>query len=733
MCSLVLAATSSALFDRRPPTLTMHAPTPRTSTAVRCTPPLLLIALLGLAPACNQGIHDDFSTTDAGTSTSGETTAEGSSSGTTGGEETTAPGTTTTGGVEEPAPAVDWPTLECDSLVPSYCAFPFPNNVYTVAGDTPTGRQLALSKAVIPMASTGVHPEPDVWNQSDGFSPSLPAFAHMPDAVLHDAVPTPLTLEKSILPDSPTILLDTDTGELVPHFTEIDMSHVDPGKRALMVRPVVQLRESARYIVAIRDIQDSSGAAIAPSAAFKALRDLEPSDDPTVEERRPLYADIFQRLEAAGVARENLQLAWDYTIASKENVTGRLTHIRDDALAQVGDVGPEYTIKQIEWDSHEEIAARVTVNMTVPLYLDNPEAGGRFVLGPDGLPQQNGTAEYEILVLIPYAAYEGNPCPSLAYGHGLLGSKGQTQSGTFRRFANDFHYTLVGVDWIGMAGDDVGNIAGMLVSGQIDNWDTVADRGQQGILNFMLATRLLKGGVFGQDEQLAYGGSARPELNKAFPNIDTEDAYYFGNSQGGIFGGTLMAVHTDVTRGLLGVPGQPYNLLLHRSVDFTPYFVTLKVTYPDPMDLQMVLALMQILWDRSEPGGYTAYTREGNTLPNTPGHEVVLQVAMNDHQVTPFGAHVMARSIGAVNIAPVNRPVWGLEEVPSGHVGSAMIEWDYGLMDEPLLNVPPLANDDNPDPHGWPRSEPESQQMLDKFFREGVVDTFCDGPCKRDI
>ncbi|MCB9755800.1 MAG: hypothetical protein H6713_38205 [Myxococcales bacterium] len=683
---------------------------------------LLLTAALGLAAAgCNYEPHHDYSASDStnGSEVTGDlpTTGAETTDDTTHEDETTS-------GVEEPAPAVEWPHLECDPLVPSYCAFPFPNNVFTVAADTPTGRQVALPAGVIPTASGGAHPEPDVWSQSDGFSGSLPAMTHMPGAVLHDAIPGPTSIEKSMLDSSPTVLLDAETGERVPHYTELDASHTDPSKRALMIRPAVQLRESARYIVAIRDIRGQDGQPLAPTPEFKALRDLEPTSE-ELEQRRPLYADIFQRLEDAGVARDDLQLAWDYTVASRENVTGRLVHIRDDALAQVGQAGPAYQIKSIEYDTHEEIAARVLVDMTVPLYLDKPEAGGRFVLGPDGLPIQQGTAEYEVLVLIPYAAYEGHLSPSLAYGHGLLGSKDQTQSGTFRRFANDFHYVLIGVDWIGMSEDDLGNIAGMLVGGQIDNWDTVADRGQQGILNFMLATRMLKG-AFASDENIFYEGAARPDLHKALPAIDTENAYYFGNSQGGIFGGTLMAVYTDVTRGLLGVPGQPYSLLLHRSTDFTPYFVTLKQTFPDPIDLLMVLSLMQALWDRSEPGGYTAYMREGSALPNTPGHEVFLQVAMNDHQVSPFGAHVMARSIGAVNIAPVNRPVYGLEEAPSGYAGSGMIEWDYGLPDEPKTNTPPL---EGPDPHGWPRSEPESQLALDKFLREGVLESFCDGPC----
>ena len=43
---------------------------------------------------------------------------------------------------------------------------------------------------------------------------------------------------------------------------------------------------------------------------------------------------------------------------------------------------------------------------------------------------------------------------------------------------------------------------------------------------------------------------------------------YTGNSEGGIFGTVYMAVTQDVERGVLGVPGGPYAMLLPRSHDF---------------------------------------------------------------------------------------------------------------------------------------------------------------------
>lgn len=650
--------------------------------------------------------------------TEGATDATGTDSdGSTG---DTAPTTGDTGDtgdtLPEPEPAVDWPTLECDPLDPDYCLFPFPSNVYTAADPaTPTGRRVALTASSLPISSGGGMVDTAVFATLDGFAGGLPGMVHMPGATLK-GLPGPLSLERSVTTESPTIVLDAETGELVPHFTELDVSHGDDARRTLLIRPVTRPRDGARYIFAVRNVVDAADQPLPPSPAFAALRDRTPyPDDPSIDARRPLYADIFKRLADAGVPRDSLQIAWDFTVASAENTTGRLLHIRDDALAQVGSAGPAYTIESIEEDCHDNIALCVEGEMTVPLYLDKPGAGGRMPLDPQGVPTQNGTAVYPFTVLIPKSAFDKPSAPA-AYGHGLLGSRGQVGAGSFRDFAEQYNYILFAVDWIGMAEDDIVNIVGLLSEGRLHDFQTVVDRGQQGILNFMLATRLMLGD-FATDPSLVYQG--KPAL------FDTSTAYYFGNSQGGIFGATLMAVQVDATRGMLGVPGQPYNLLLQRSTNFDNFFQIIKASYPDPIDIQVVLGLIQMLWERSEPSGYSHHIRK--PLPNTPAHEVLLNVAIGDHQVSTLGAHLMARAIGDTpNMGPVNRPVWGLAEVTGAHTGSAMVEFDFGLPPEPTTNVPMTQGED---PHGGPRKTAAANASMNKFFREGVVETFCDGPC----
>ena len=104
---------------------------------------------------------------------------------------------------------------------------------------------------------------------------------------------------------------------------------------------------------------------------------------------------------------------------------------------------------------------------------------------------------------------------------------------------------------------------------------------------------------------------------------------------------------------------------------------------------------------------------------------MLLQVAVADAQVTTLGAHVMARGYGAALIEEPFRPVWGLETVPSGHEGSALVEFDYGL-EEPVENIPPNAETD---PHERPRRDTAGQEQMHRFFETGIVHHTCDGPC----
>ncbi|UQA55106.1 hypothetical protein [Polyangium aurulentum] len=608
---------------------------------------------------------------------------------------------------------------DCDPLVPTQCGYPFPSNVW-LADDakTVTGKRVSFGATTLPEARGKGHLDPQWWRDSDGFSAGQPALTHLPGATV-TGLPTQDTIELSLSDASPTVIIDAETGERIPHFSELDMSVPveEDADRAFIVRPVVRLKDATRYIVAIRKVVDKDGNAIAPSPAFRALRDEGSSCEPSVEKRRALYADIFAKLEKAGVARKDLQIAWDFSTASRESNTRYMIAMRDDALSKVGAEGPEYKITNVETftpDQNENVARRIVGMMNVPLYLDKPGPGGKMVLGEDGLPKQNGWAEYEFVVHVPHAATKGAKAALLQNGHGLLGSKFEGQNGYLAEMANRHNYVAFSVDLVGMAEEDVSTISDALVT-DAGGFRVSVDRQHQGVVNSLLAMRMMSG-RFVEDENVQYGGQSA---------IDPALRFYRGDSQGGIFGTTYMGVSTDVTRGLVSVPGMPYSMLLDRSSDFGAFFILLKGAYETGRNIQLVEGLLQMLWDRTEPSGYAPYIRE-NTLPNTPAHEILIHVAIGDHQVTPLGAHIIARAVGAKNLKPVNRSIFGVEEAEGPLTTSAMVEYDFGLPPVPTTNTPPQGGED---PHGAVRSLDASFDQSDEFFRTGVIKAHCEGPC----
>lgn len=637
-------------------------------------------------------------------------------------------------GGSAPPPAAGSPPLlgeDCDPIEPvgTECGLPYPSNVWTVPDKTtPTGLHQFYGPTSLPIwQQPSKHVDPAPWATKDGFSPGSVIMAFWPDVDV-TKLPNPTSIDQSTTTSSPTILMEYATGKLVPHFDEIDMLPTTrAGQRAFLMRPVIRLNDATRYIVAIRHLTDSTGAAIQPSDAFKALRDGSDSSDVSVGPRRDLYKDILGKLKANGVDPSDLQMAWDFTTASKDNTTSDMISIRDQALAAVGTDGPSYTITQTTPHPNPYIRVRLQGNMTVPLYLTTPASCGSEPGCPgcainrdaSGKPKQAGTASYPFTVQIPNSVVNlGITAPILQNAHGLFGDQSEGQNGYLAEIADRLHYVTVAVDLVGMDSED-GNWIPNAIAGDIGIFKALVDRLHQGFANELLAMRMLMG-------KMATDPATMPDGK---PTIDTTHRYYRGDSQGGISGGVYMAISTDVTRGLLDNTGAPYSMLLDRSRDFQPFFLVLKGIYTDPVQQQLLINLIQQLWDNAEPDGYLPYISE-NMLANTPAHNVIIHDGLGDQQVTPLGAQFEARTIGAKNVQAVNRHIWGIDEAPGGFTGNGYAEWAFpGLPPDPIMNIPPPA--DNPDPHDALRQLNDAQDMVDQFFKTGMINQTCanGGPC----
>jgi hypothetical protein len=272
---------------------------------------------------------------------------------------------------------------------------------------------------------------------------------------------------------------------------------------------------------------------------------------------------------------------------------------------------------------------------------------------------------------------------------------------------NEFNYIFAATDLIGMSDEDLVPILGALGSGDVGALRTMFDRLHQGFVNHIALIRMMKT-TFAADEMFGQ-------------YVKGDEAYYYGISQGGIMGSVVMATTPDVERGALGVMGQPYSFLLFRSVDFNRFLEIIKAVYPDFRQQQFLVSLIQMPWDRVEPDGYTHHIRE-NPLPGTNAKEVLTRVAIGDHQVTTYAAHVMARTLKAPHLTTGLRSVWGLEEVTSTSEGSFYTEYDFDVPGEPFCNLPQWLCDD---PHEYPRRREAARKQLDEFLRSGTGTNYC--------
>lgn len=628
----------------------------------------------------------------------------------------------------------------CDFLDTAKCLLPFPNDRYTVAdSSTDTGRRVNFASASMPANSQGVAVDPTEWNRNDGFSPGSPIMVKVPGIDLTTTGAAPITdIGRSLDADQPIVVLDAKTGERQPFFAELD-TDADPAQGPmLIVRPARNLAEGRRFIVALRNLEDATGATIPAGRAFQLYRDRITTFDPAIESRRAHVERLFASLVSAGVGRSDLYLAWDFTVASERNLSERLLHIRDDAFSALGgaDAAPAFSVTSIEDEVDDRIFRRITGTFTVPNYLTGTGApGARFNNGPDGLPVRNGDFQAGFICNIPrVASNDGvapvNPSRAAVYGHGLLGSNSEVNAGNVRSMANEHNFVYCATKWAGFSEDDIG--VAITALADFSNFPKVADRTQQGFLNFLFLARLLHAPA---------GFVAHPafQANDGTPLIDTSEVFYDGNSQGGILGGAVTAVSTEWTRAVLGVPGMNYSTLLQRSVDFDTFKLVFEPSYPDELDRLLISGIVQMLWDRSEANGYAAHMTD-DPYPGTPAHDVLLHVAFGDHQVANVTAEIEARTIGARLVAPglapgrdpAVVPFWGIQPIPGyPYDGSALVVWDSGTPAPPLGNVPPRPPTYGDDPHGDPRNTPAARQQKSDFLAaNGAVVDVCGGdPC----
>jgi hypothetical protein len=652
----------------------------------------------------------------------------------------------------------------------SHCLLPFPDDHYTRTDQTsPTGRRIDFKLDAMPANADGVRIDPAPYNAADGFSQGstivlkVPGIDTVADVAANKLVPINHIGRYSDA-DQRVVVIDAESGKRWPIWAEIDSNATEPSKAALEIHPARNFASGGHYVVALRNLEGADGAPIEAPAAFRYFRDQIPSAQPEINIRRPALEQDFRVLRDAGIRRDSLYLAWDFTVASDRNGYERALAMRDQAFAALGDttmadgvvqgVAPQFSITTVEnltpaQDS--QIARRIVGTYQVPCFM-TPDCGPGGVLNLDGsgVPQRNGTWTAPFECAIPRVGVDG-PSPirlrPYVFGHGLFGDASGVRGSVNPQLQNDYGFAGCATDEIGMSNKDLGMIAGVL--GNLTNFSRIPDRLQQGLINELFLERLM---LHPQGFSSAVAFHVDGATLASPPVLDTSHVYYMGASQGGIMGGALTAISPDATQSALLVGAMNYSILLPRSVDYAPYSPLLNDAYTDELERPLLFSLIQMLWDRGEPNGY-AHVMTTNPPPETPPHNISLMIALGDHQVTNFASEVEARTVGLKAHAPVIDDgrwpdydvLWDVPRLaPSDYPfhGSSIIYLDGGPMRPDPMNpsetigTPPppfenIPNSQGEDPHGAPRGADAAVLMTATMLQpNGFIDEVCGGkPC----
>src|SRR5258706_3705051 len=146
----------------------------------------------------------------------------------------------------------------CTGLDREVCLLPWPSSAFLVADPARrTGFRVSIPAASMPRNDRDEPIDPAAWNAWDGFSPMttlIAQFTSVIDPALSDLASWH-DPGASLAVDSPTVVIDVDSGERIAHFAEVeDSPAVAAGHTTLYVRPAARLEENRHYAVGIRGL-----------------------------------------------------------------------------------------------------------------------------------------------------------------------------------------------------------------------------------------------------------------------------------------------------------------------------------------------------------------------------------------------------------------------------------------------------------------------------------------------
>jgi hypothetical protein len=398
--------------------------------------------------------------------------------------------------------------------------------------------------------------------------------------------------------------------------------------------------------------------------------------------------------------------------------------MREEALAAAASGELAYDIEEVKADPNPDIAKIVFGTFEVPTYVNSDE---EMIFEGDHVPVRlPENRSYPFTMLVPKRAETDGPLPLVVLGHGIFGNgrdflTGDGDGEAIQALSNELGAIVIATDWVGLSSNDLPRIAGE-VAPNLNRVTLITDQLQQALINAIVLTKLGSGRLADDDE-------AQVAANLL---VDPTRIYYWGASLGGIQGSSFISLSPDIARAAFGVPGSAWTTMLTRSIVFPPVKTLLELRYPDPLDLQFLLTMVQLRFDHSDPANMTRLMFK-EPLPDAPPNRVVvLQEAIGDSQVPNLVTDILARAMGIKVASPNIYQPFGIETVTLPTTESCVVQYRMERWDDPFppeTNVPPGAENDV---HHDMNFLPNAQDQIGVLFITGEIANVCEGSCDPD-
>lgn len=626
------------------------------------------------------------------------------------------------------------------------CRLPYPSDFFRSEAE-PSRNEFLLRfvGAAKPLTRQEYSADFSDWKSMDGFSRTPTLLALLGQEVSTEGLVGIFDdYAKSAASNSLTWIVDASTGTFVPHFVELDARAESPERQAILLHPMQPLAASRRYLVAIRGLVKKDGSPIPAPEGFRRLRDSEFDNDPALAKIASRFTEqVLSPLAALGVAREDLQLAWDFTTGRDESVMHDMLHMREQTLqALTTHVDAPHVTEVNDVPDTPGIWRKIRGTVEAPLFLNHGEPGAILVRDAQGDIVSQGTVDVPFTMVVPECVRDQNaPRPLLQFGHGFFYNQREVDQDTTAELLNQACAVGVAIDWWGMSSEDLGPLLGALGE-QVWQTPVFTDRVHQAMMNWLTLTYSLEGTVSGIEafhrplDPQAPGVQTDPEnpsqTNAGDLLFRQGEVHFLGISMGHILGGTYAALNPKLTRVILHVGGAGFSRIMYRAQPFEPMLTILRSAVADPVDQQWLTAQLQRYLDPIDPATWAPFVLQRD-LPFGPSNhherrQVLLQFGLGDTQVPNLSSLYHGRLLGLGAVGPQAIPLYDMQELDAPHDGSGLASFDLGVDTSFSRSNAPL--DETSVTHNGLRLLSPPQMQMATFLRDGIIVHPCDGVCR---